>query len=158
MSATFASIDKEDCLKLLDEIAFGNIVVRNDGPSNILPAFFVREGSKIFGLMLVASGDMQGAMDPDRWRLVANEIKGDQWYLVVISGPSQQFPVTEAFKGERAHAWRLLQERNPCWKGKKLDDVFSVSKKEVAVCFSMWLDEISGYRIESQLFQRLPDP
>ncbi|MDK4718811.1 hypothetical protein PH552_05565 [Rhizobium sp. CNPSo 3968] len=158
MSSTFVSIEKEDCLKLLDEIAFGNIIVRNDAPPNIFPAFFVREGNKIFGLMLVTSVDMHAARDPDRWRLVANEIKGDQWYLVVISGPSQQFPVTEAFKGERAHTWRLLQDRNPSWKGKKLDDVFSDSKKEVAICFGMWVDEISGYCIESQLFRQLPDP
>jgi nitroimidazol reductase NimA-like FMN-containing flavoprotein (pyridoxamine 5'-phosphate oxidase superfamily) len=158
MSATFSSINKDECIRLVDGTMFGTIVLHKNGPSNVLPTFFVREGNRIFGLILVESVDRQEPMNLDRCRLVANEIKDDQRYLVIVSGSSQQFPVTEAFQGERAHTWRLLQDRNPSWKGKELDDVFSAGKKEVVICFGMWLEEISGYCIESELFRQLPDP
>lgn len=158
MSATSTPIYRKQCLSLLNGISFGTIIGQKDKRSIILPAFFARDGSKIFGLALAADNDKEELMDAEKLRLVANEIEGDYWYLLTVAGPSQQFPEAEAFKGERAHTWRLLQDRNPSWKGKELEAVFSANKKEVPICFGMSLEEVSGYCIESGLFQQLSDP
>lgn len=115
MTIKLTEINPAECYRILEGERFGHLGCCKDGQPYVAAIYFAFSKGKAYSFTMPGK-KLEWMRSNDKVCLhVEHRGSGSDWISVVAEGRFEELPDTEAWQGERLHAWSLLQKHSDWW-------------------------------------------
>ncbi|WP_064686400.1 pyridoxamine 5'-phosphate oxidase family protein [Rhizobium bangladeshense] len=126
MSLGLREFTLAECYAMLEEARFGHLACCKDGQPYVVPIYFSYEKGVAYCFSMPGR-KLEWMRENHKVCLQVDKRVGRGWTSVIAEGKFEEFPDTEIWRGERHHAWEMLQKHSDWW------EVGSLKPKELPV-------------------------
>jgi nitroimidazol reductase NimA-like FMN-containing flavoprotein (pyridoxamine 5'-phosphate oxidase superfamily) len=143
------TMDRNECLKVLDEHRLCRIACARDGRPYLVPLHFVRQDNHLYAFSMPGQKIEYMRANPLVAVLVEEHGQDRRWKSVLVEGRYEELPDRVGYKQQRERAWSLLSQYPDWWEPGALKPVLPpVSDRSPHIFFRILMDQVSGRAAE----------
>ena len=145
MTMKLTELNPRECYKLLENARFGHLACCKDGQPYVAAIYFSFAEGVAFSFSMPGK-KLDWMRENDKVCLYVEHHPHDGgWTSVVADGRFEEFPDSDPWRGERMHAWSLLQKHNDWWEmGSMKPQDLPVLNESPHVFYGIRLTAVSG--------------
>jgi nitroimidazol reductase NimA-like FMN-containing flavoprotein (pyridoxamine 5'-phosphate oxidase superfamily) len=143
------TMDRNECLKVLDAHRLCRIACARDGRPYLVPLHFVRQDNHLYAFSMPGQKIEYMRANPLVAVLVEEHGQDRRWKSVLVEGRYEELPDRVGYKQQRERAWSLLSQYPDWWEPGALKPVLPpVSDRSPHIFFRILMDQVSGRAAE----------
>jgi len=145
MSINLRNMTHDECLTMMEGAHYGHLACSFEGQPYVIPIYFAFQARVAYSFSMPGRKVEWMRQNPKVCLQVEEELPKGSWRSVVINGRFQELSDDDVWRGERMHAWELLERHLNWWEigSLKIEQV-PLAHVSQHLFYGIYLNDISG--------------